>query len=382
MSEPTGNDDIEDVVSSVRRLVSPEARPRPMSRDLGMDRLILTPALRIVAEQTANGPTIVKLETVVRKARPKARKTGAPDRQQALSEAASPDRFAKGVGESSAASLSGMSLAEMVLGAEEAEIVFDRGTIPDLTAKSSVPPEGNASDLAVPAPKDKTTGSATDSSKRKRGAGTATVGTRKARSATTTKTASSGKAASAKPEDRRPGRAKVSASGRSAVRPKGADASPGATAGRKAKAASGTPAKGAGLPRLAPKTGRMETPTLLASGAAGTEEEVIAKAAEDPVPGPAADAFPEIRYDSGDGFSDSALDTVPQATDEPSAATPELVDANGNAISLLDEAGLIALVRQVLREELQGELGERITRNVRKLVRAEVARMLTSETLE
>ncbi|HMS94820.1 MAG TPA: hypothetical protein PKA03_06315 [Tabrizicola sp.] len=126
----------------------------------------------------------------------------------------------------------------------------------------------------------------------------------------------------------------------------------------------------------------METPTLLASGAAGTEEEVIAKAAEDPVPGPAADAFPEIRYDSGDGFSDSALDTVPQATDEPSAATPELVDANGNAISLLDEAGLIALVRQVLREELQGELGERITRNVRKLVRAEVARMLTSETLE
>lgn len=47
----------------------------------------------------------------------------------------------------------------------------------------------------------------------------------------------------------------------------------------------------------------------------------------------------------------------------------------------LDEVLLRALIRDVLREELQGELGERITRNVRKLVRAELARALTARDL-
>ncbi|HMO07255.1 MAG TPA: hypothetical protein PKD10_06350 [Paracoccaceae bacterium] len=44
---------------------------------------------------------------------------------------------------------------------------------------------------------------------------------------------------------------------------------------------------------------------------------------------------------------------------------------------VLDEAVLREIVRAVLREELQGQLGERITRNIRKLVRAEVYRSLT-----
>jgi hypothetical protein len=47
----------------------------------------------------------------------------------------------------------------------------------------------------------------------------------------------------------------------------------------------------------------------------------------------------------------------------------------------LDEVLLRDLIRDVLREELQGELGERITRNVRKLVRAELARALTVRDL-
>jgi hypothetical protein len=41
-----------------------------------------------------------------------------------------------------------------------------------------------------------------------------------------------------------------------------------------------------------------------------------------------------------------------------------------------DEEMLRDLVRDIIREELQGALGERITRNVRKLVRAEIARAL------
>ena len=41
-----------------------------------------------------------------------------------------------------------------------------------------------------------------------------------------------------------------------------------------------------------------------------------------------------------------------------------------------EEAVLRDLVRDLIREELQGNLGERITRNIRKLVRAEIARAM------
>jgi cell pole-organizing protein PopZ len=45
----------------------------------------------------------------------------------------------------------------------------------------------------------------------------------------------------------------------------------------------------------------------------------------------------------------------------------------------IDETALRAIVADVLRQELQGELGERITRNVRKLVRREIFRVLNSD---
>ena len=47
-----------------------------------------------------------------------------------------------------------------------------------------------------------------------------------------------------------------------------------------------------------------------------------------------------------------------------------------------DEDVLRELVRDMLREELAGKMGERITRNIRKLVRAEIARALASQELE
>jgi hypothetical protein len=47
-----------------------------------------------------------------------------------------------------------------------------------------------------------------------------------------------------------------------------------------------------------------------------------------------------------------------------------------------DEEVLRNLVRDMIREELQGDLGERITRNVRKLVRAEIARALATQDLD
>jgi hypothetical protein len=50
--------------------------------------------------------------------------------------------------------------------------------------------------------------------------------------------------------------------------------------------------------------------------------------------------------------------------------------------TLIDEEALRDLVREMIREELQGALGERITRNVRKLVRAEIHRVLTTNDFD
>ena len=50
--------------------------------------------------------------------------------------------------------------------------------------------------------------------------------------------------------------------------------------------------------------------------------------------------------------------------------------------AVLDEDSLRELVAEIVRQELQGALGERITRNVRKLVRREIHRALTSHELE
>ncbi|MGR3320340.1 MAG: hypothetical protein ACU0DK_00225 [Pseudooceanicola sp.] len=48
---------------------------------------------------------------------------------------------------------------------------------------------------------------------------------------------------------------------------------------------------------------------------------------------------------------------------------------------MIDEEMLRDLVSEIVREELQGALGERITRNVRKLVRREIQRALTAHDL-
>jgi hypothetical protein len=66
------------------------------------------------------------------------------------------------------------------------------------------------------------------------------------------------------------------------------------------------------------------------------------------------------------------------------AAMPAEAEAEAEAeagpedLLLQDEAVLRALIRDVLREELQGVMGERVTRNLRKLIRAEIARALTA----
>ncbi|UWR79160.1 hypothetical protein K4K97_11075 [Phaeobacter inhibens] len=59
----------------------------------------------------------------------------------------------------------------------------------------------------------------------------------------------------------------------------------------------------------------------------------------------------------------------------------DALGALGSDESFLDEHALRELVSEIVREELQGALGERITRNVRKLVRREIHRALSAQNL-
>ncbi|WP_372840004.1 hypothetical protein [Phaeovulum sp.] len=49
---------------------------------------------------------------------------------------------------------------------------------------------------------------------------------------------------------------------------------------------------------------------------------------------------------------------------------------------MIDEAALRAMVSEIIRQELQGTLGERITRSVRKLVRREIGRAIASRDFD
>ncbi len=106
-----------------------------------------------------------------------------------------------------------------------------------------------------------------------------------------------------------------------------------------------------------------------------------------PAPAPLADPVADLEPtepaaevpspDPGPDWSDTAPDSAPD-TD---AGDPP-IGADIAASEVIDEAMLRDIVRDILREELQGALGERITRNVRKLVRAEVSRALTNRAYD
>ena len=63
-------------------------------------------------------------------------------------------------------------------------------------------------------------------------------------------------------------------------------------------------------------------------------------------------------------------------------AGPDAGSAAGAGPAQPDAEALRALVQAILREELAGPFGERITRGVRKLVRADVATLLSARESE
>ena len=86
-----------------------------------------------------------------------------------------------------------------------------------------------------------------------------------------------------------------------------------------------------------------------------------------PLNDPYADFGDDLREADDDGRP------IPDDLDESIAAYL----AGGTA---MDDADLRAMIVDVVRQELQGEMGERITRNVRKLVRREINNALTSKS--
>jgi len=90
---------------------------------------------------------------------------------------------------------------------------------------------------------------------------------------------------------------------------------------------------------------------------------------------PAAPPDPSLQG----AVTDSALEATLARLEEALSITPP--PADGEADTIIDEDALTQIVAKIVRQELQGELGERITRNIRKLVRAEVARELQMRNL-
>lgn len=70
------------------------------------------------------------------------------------------------------------------------------------------------------------------------------------------------------------------------------------------------------------------------------------------------------------------LEAVLAKTEQPDSADSHALETAGSDEEIIDEGVLYQIVAHIVRQELQGELGEKITRNIRKLVRSEVAREL------
>lgn len=122
------------------------------------------------------------------------------------------------------------------------------------------------------------------------------------------------------------------------------------------------------------------------------------------------DYAPEPAEDEDDSDSGPSEEAEAEATVEPEAARPEEPQDDSEperpdhaeddmesrdtqdddtplwqderADAYLDEEALRDMVSEIVRQELQGALGERITRNVRKLVRREIHRALSSHELD
>lgn len=116
---------------------------------------------------------------------------------------------------------------------------------------------------------------------------------------------------------------------------------------------------------------------------------------EDHLPGPVTKADQPDEEAAAEARDDSFEDDTPPAPRDAEAPArggePALAGASGDlaesartggALAEIDEEVLRQMVSDIVRQELQGVLGERITRNVRKLVRREIHRVVMSQEFD
>ncbi len=94
---------------------------------------------------------------------------------------------------------------------------------------------------------------------------------------------------------------------------------------------------------------------------------------------------PTFRHSVSDDASDTDFgDELAADSDDDGIPIPDDLDENIAAYlaggSSIDQDVLREMISEVVREELQGEMGERITRNIRKLVRREINNALSSKS--
>jgi hypothetical protein len=85
---------------------------------------------------------------------------------------------------------------------------------------------------------------------------------------------------------------------------------------------------------------------------------------------------------AGAALGGSISEATPRIIGMSAARAAEHETGGAQEEGILDEETLRRIVADVVRQELQGALGERITRNVRKLVRREIRLMLAADELD
>lgn len=297
MAGPLSSEEIEDVVSSVRRLVSNELVARRPSRDPGAERLLLTPALRVVSELGPMSPLILDAPVDA----PEDTHPDAPVVAAGHGEEADAVELVVAEWEDELwATPEVVSLGEAALGADEAEVLLPSAEAVTMDLAPEHDPDFDAEpDRDVPSE-------------------------------------------APLPEE---------APEPWAQDPGGGEDEPAA---------------------FVPLRHRSETLT--------------ARVASGEVPGSMVSSVPDAS-DLAPEPTDPTDDMRDNLSESPAAEAPqrlptEILDADGTPLAVLDEAALQEIVRLMIREELQGDLGERITRNVRKLVRAEINRALVARDLD
>ena len=283
MAGPLSSEEIEDVVSSVRRLVSNEQSARRLSRDLNGERLLLTPSLRVVSETSPLIPLVLATPVDTPTA------TDAPsepaEEPADLVEAEWEDEVIWGPPEA--------SLGEVALAAEEAEVILPAAedaadtlaeaedeALPDVWPEPELPPDGTAFEPTQFVPLRQ---------------------------------------------------------------------------------------------RAENLVARLAAREVEDQDAAGQDDDALQTDEVRPGDEPQDEVFPDAHM-----LADAAEEDDGAAQRMPT----EIVDADGTPLAVIDEGALQEIVRLMIREELQGDLGERITRNVRKLVRAEINRALVARDLD